>query len=159
MFTPIIHRAGTGLLAAALGPLFAQYTATDIPALVPLLQKNIHDAHGNVSACALDWTLPANRQLPDDVLREPLDLVLAVDCIYNPSLISPLLSTISQLATPNHTLALVVSELRSEDVMREFLEGWLARELDGWKLYNVNGDGEGCLLGARYAMWVGWRTN
>ncbi|KZV62764.1 hypothetical protein PENSPDRAFT_657887 [Peniophora sp. CONT] len=150
--------AGTGLLGAALGPLFAQYTATDIPALVPLLQKNLTDAKGDVSACALDWTFPVARQLPDDLLREPLDLVLAVDCIYNPSLVPPLLNTISQLCAPNHTVVLVVSELRSEDVMREFVEGWLQREVEGWRIHSVNGEGEGCLLGARYAMWVGWRT-
>ncbi|VDC03572.1 unnamed protein product [Peniophora sp. CBMAI 1063] len=150
--------AGTGLLGTALGPLFAQYTATDIPALVPLLHKNMDNAKRNISAHALDWTLPASRQLSDDVLREPLDLILAVDCIYNPSLVPPLLSMISQLCTPNRTIALVVSELRSEDVMREFMGGWLGREEEGWKLYSVNGEGAECLLGPRYAIWVGWRT-
>lgn len=111
-----------------------------------------------MSAHALDWTFPVARQLPDALLRDPVDLVLAVDCIYNPSLVPPLLSAISQLCTPNHTVALVVSELRSEDVMRDFLEGWLAREEDGWKIYSVNGEGDQSLLGARYALWVGWRT-
>lgn len=58
----------------------------------------------------------------------------------------------------------VVMELRQEDVVREFLEGWLGRK--GWEIRRVpssgsGGDGEegnreGFLEGV-YAVWVGWK--
>ena len=53
-------------------------------------------------------------------------------------------------AVPRHTLALVVAELRTEDVLRDFLEGWI--EL-GWRVWSI---AEG-LLGPRWDMWVAWR--
>lgn len=157
----LLHRAGTGLLGVALGPLFRRYTATDIPALVPLLRKNIGTikrSPSSISAMALDWTIAAQRQLPDDVLADPLDLILAVDCLYHPLLIPPLLETLSALCIPDRTVVLLVSELRAEDVPREFLETWLGRENERWKIWSVNGEGEENFLGARYAMWVGWRS-
>jgi len=154
--------AGTGLLACALGPLCARYVATDIPALMPLLRKNITSiCHGTpVSACTLDWSFPSSRQLPDDILHTPSEIILAVDCIYHPSLVPPLLDTIAALCRPGATATavLVVSELRAEDVVRTFLDAWLARRDEGWTIWSVNGEGEDALLGARYAMWLGWRT-
>ena len=53
------------------------------------------------------------------------DLILAVDCIYHPSLVGPLVSTINHFARPDRTIVVVVSELRAEDVLRGFLEAWL----------------------------------
>ncbi|KAI0316867.1 putative methyltransferase-domain-containing protein [Amylostereum chailletii] len=154
--------AGTGLLAVALGPLFRRYTATDVPVLVPLLRKNISHtqrSRSSISAAALDWMLPAHRQLPDDPLADPVDLILAVDCLYHPSLIPPLLSTLSTLCIPGRTTVLVVSELRAEDVVREFLEGWLSRPREeGWRIWNVNGEGGKRLMGERYAVWMAWRA-
>ncbi|KAN0138223.1 putative methyltransferase domain containing protein [Lactarius tabidus] len=143
--------AGTGLLALALSPLVRKYTATDIPALLPLLRKNVRSA--SVTVTALDWTLPALRQVDDsDVRRGPdaPDVLLAVDCIYHPALVQPLLTTLTALATPQHTAAVVVAELRAEDVLREFLQEWIAL---GWRVWSVGED----LLGARWGMWVAWR--
>ncbi|KAI0046497.1 hypothetical protein FA95DRAFT_1560050 [Auriscalpium vulgare] len=153
--------AGTGLLAVALGPLVRRYTATDIPALVPLLRKNLSHARSqpDTTATALDWAHPPVRQLPAAVLADPADLLLVVDCIYHPALVPPLLDTISALAVPRRTAVLVVSELRAEDVVRTFLEGWLARANEVWRIWSVGGDGEGALMGARYAVWVGWRES
>lgn len=149
-----VNRAGTGLLALALGPLVRRYTATDIPALLPLLRKNVVSlpptATNTVTVTALDWTLPALRQI--DVCVDPPDVLLVVDCIYHPTLVRPLLATMTALAAPRHTLALVVAELRAEDVLREFLESWI--EL-GWRVWSV---GEG-LLGLRWGMWVAWRES
>ncbi|KAI0060752.1 hypothetical protein BV25DRAFT_1839546 [Artomyces pyxidatus] len=153
--------AGTGLLSVAIRPLVRRYTATDILALVPLIRKNIAHADTNspASAVALDWTLPADRQLPDDVLSDPPDLVLAVDCIYHPSLVPPLLNTLAALAIPRQTVVLVISELRAEDVVREFLEGWLSRSDEGWQIWSVGGEAEDSLMGVRYAVWLGWRES
>jgi hypothetical protein len=151
--SPGMHRAGTGLLALALSPLVRKYTATDIPALLPLLRKNVRSASASVTVTALDWTLPALRQVDDsDVRRGPdaPDVLLAVDCIYHPALVQPLLTTLTALATPQHTAAVVVAELRAEDVLREFLQEWIAL---GWRVWSVGED----LLGARWGMWVAWR--
>jgi len=139
--------AGTGLLALALSPLVRKYTATDIPALIPLLRKNVISAP--VTVIALDWTLPALRQVDVHDADAP-DVLLAVDCIYHPALIRPLLTTLTALARPQHTAAVVVAELRAEDVLREFLQEWIAL---GWSVWSVGED----LLGARWGMWVAWR--
>lgn len=124
-----------------------KYTATDIPALLPLLRKNALSS--SVTIAALDWTLPALRQV-DLLGPDAPDVLLAVDCIYHPALVRPLLTTLTALATPLHTAAVVVAELRAEDVLREFLQGWM--EL-GWRVWSVGED----LLGARWGMWVAWR--
>jgi hypothetical protein len=100
-----------------------------------------------VTVAALDWTLPALRQI--DVRADSPDVLLVVDCIYHPTLVHPLLATMTALATARHTLALVVSELRAEDVLRDFLESWIKL---GWRVWSV---GEG-LLGPRWGMWVAW---
>ncbi|KAF8261720.1 hypothetical protein EI94DRAFT_1745345 [Lactarius quietus] len=115
--------AGTGLLALALSPLVRKYTATDIPALIPLIRKNVLST--SVTVTALDWTLPALRQVDVHDADAP-DVLLA------------------------HTAAVVVAELRAEDVLREFLQEWIAL---GWSVWSVGED----LLGARWGMWVAWR--
>ena len=103
-------RAGTGLLALALSPLVRKYTATDIPALVPLLRKNLLSTSPSVAVTSLDWTLPALRQVDVRSADAP-DLLLVVDCIYHPALVHPLLTTLTSLATPHHTAVVVVAEL------------------------------------------------
>lgn len=66
----------------------------------------------------------------------------------------------------------VVCELRAEDVVREFLEGWLSLSTkkggdigSTWRIWSLS-DGEesqwnedsGRGLGPRYGMWVGWKV-
>ena len=151
------NRAGTGLLALALNPLVRKYTATDTPALLPLLRKNVLSVPSTSSTStttatvtALDWTLPAQRQL--DVRADPPDILLVVDCIYHPTLVHPLLTTMTSLTVPGHTLALVVAELRAEDALRDFLEGWIRL---GWHVWSVAES----LLGPRWGMWIAWCEN
>ncbi|KAH9851456.1 putative methyltransferase-domain-containing protein [Lenzites betulinus] len=168
--------AGTGLLAVVLSPFVRHYTVTDIEGLVPLIRKNVMrnlshpttsspktkgprsppSVSSNVTAVTLDWVeirtaTPALRRklLPD----EPADLVLVVDCIYHPSLIPPLLATIDCLAVPGQTAVLVVVELRAEDVVREFLQGWLELSpADEWEIWSIGG-----ILEGPYAVWIGWK--
>lgn len=186
----ILFSAGTGLFSLLIGTLVRRYTATDIPALVPLLQKNIphppppsssFHSHSHsqtparphsISAAALDWTLPVHRQLPDPILHDTPDILLAVDCIYHPSLIPPLLKTIDELSVKDRTAVVVVCELRAEDVVREFLEGWLSlsRGKEGgvgsrWRIWSLSDEEDsqwsedrGRGLGPRYGMWVGWKV-
>jgi len=60
--------------------------------------------------------------------------------------------TMTTLAQPRHTVALVVAELRAEDVLRQFLEEWIGL---AWRVWSVGED----FLGPRWGMWVAWREN
>ncbi|KAH6916107.1 hypothetical protein BKA70DRAFT_1419014 [Coprinopsis sp. MPI-PUGE-AT-0042] len=171
--------SGTGMLSILLSPLVKQYTVTDISELVPLIQKNVwHNfpllkpsspsrfasptpteplsPGSNIEVRPLDWiavhtSSPPQRQriYPKD---SDLDVVLVVDCIYHPSLIPPLLSTIDYLVSPGKTSVLVLSELRSEDVLREFISSWLG--MAGWEVWHVGGN---VLNDKRYVLWAGWK--
>ena len=157
--------AGTGLLSVILGPLVARYTATDIAPILPLIRKNlalnfdgwpapsslpsspseVPKSGANVHVEELDWLAPLPRA--SRIVSPPVDLVLAIDCIYNPSLLPALVSTLDRVSNAD-TVALVVMELRQEDVVREFLALWIATER--WEIRRVNE-----LLGGRYVVWVG----
>lgn len=164
--------SGTGLLSVVLSPLFCSYTATDIPALLPLIRKNVslnfdwdkgvQSQRTNLSVEELDWLtlsslspgLPRTRYCPLPVTSESndaWDLVLVVDCIYHPSLISPLVDTIGAVSTPGRTWVLVVVELRQEDVVREFLDLWLKHDVGNWSITRMD------LLDENYAVWAGHR--
>ncbi|KAL4066089.1 hypothetical protein J3A83DRAFT_4433057 [Scleroderma citrinum] len=165
--------SGTGLLGVALAPLFCSFTATDIAALLPLIRKNVtlnfdrenvsaKSPRINLSVEELDWlTLTSltpgpsrKRYCPSPtVISEDngvWDLVLAVDCIYHPSLIPPLVDTIGTVSTPGQTWVLVVVELRQEDVAREFLDLWLKHDGGNWSITRIDG-----LLDPNFAIWVG----
>ncbi|KAM5543188.1 hypothetical protein V8D89_003062 [Ganoderma adspersum] len=171
--------AGTGLLGVVLSPFVRHYTVTDIEELVPLIRKNVarnfsvpsassrklkSPAPGSpqlpppeVVVTALDWVQLHNTSVslrPRLVPAEPADIVLVVDCIYHPSLLPALLTTIDYLTIPDKTAVVVVVELRAEDVIREFLQGWLEKSSQGeWELWSV-----GDLLEGPYAVWVGWKN-
>jgi hypothetical protein len=135
----------------------------------------------NIRAIPLDWvvlkdTPQTRRHLllpPSPQAKEErdetttIDILLIVDCIYHPSLLPSLIETINYLTKPNQkTVVVVVSELRSEQVVREFLELWIdsgdAGDVGGsgrvrnemrWKIYR-------CPLGmivGPYVVWIGWK--
>ncbi|KAH8997813.1 hypothetical protein EDB86DRAFT_2776747, partial [Lactarius hatsudake] len=113
---------GTGLVTLALGPFVREYTSRDIPALVPLLRKNILSAPAPASAImtVLNWTLPA--LYPVDVRRADVpDVLLVVDRVFHPILVCLVLAMLTALAMVQHTS--VVAEMPTEDVLREFLQG------------------------------------
>jgi len=134
---------------------------TDIAALLPLIRKNLSlnfdgwPSNSNIAIEELDWealhsSTPALRTA--NFTYSPIDLLLAVDCIYHPSLLPSLVETIDFLATPQKTAVLVVVELRAEDVVREFLERWIGTE--SWEVWRVGG-----LLGMPYVAWIGWKVS
>lgn len=172
----ISRRAGTGLLGVVLSRFVRHYTVTDVEELVPLIRKNIaqnlsvsrtpppklkHPStpspSSNVTADALDWVAfhdASEHARSKLVPAEPADLVLVVDCIYHPSLLPALLTTIDYLTVPGRTAIVVVVELRAEDVVREFLQEWLEKvEVADWEIWSVCG-----LLDSTYAVWVGWKN-
>ncbi|KAL5531685.1 hypothetical protein ACEPAG_4562 [Sanghuangporus baumii] len=105
---------------------------------------------------------------------DPPELIVIADCVYNPALIPGLLSAVEHYAAPARTCVLVAVELRSADVVREFLESWAG--LGGWEIWRVgrtaigsresdadkerDGDGDADVhswLGVDFAVWVGWK--
>ncbi|KAL5492424.1 RKM5 [Sanghuangporus weigelae] len=108
---------------------------------------------------------------------DPPELIVIADCVYNPALIPCLLSAMEHYATPARTCVLVAVELRSADVVREFLESWAG--LGGWEIWRVgrtavgsrgsdadresDGGGDADVhandgwLGVDFAVWVGWK--
>lgn len=147
----------------------SQYRCTDLPELVPLIRKNIqlnpHLDNGHLTVEALDWVNVLNcplhsrhRIFPTQGANERgPNLILAVDCIYNPSLIPPLLATIDHFATPLRTKCLVAMELRDEDVVREFLTQWMS--LDGWHIQRLDRTEEKAFLDERFVVWVGSKVS
>jgi hypothetical protein len=143
------------------------YTATDIDDLVPLIRKNLSlnaeaIATNNISAEPLDWltlhsTPAASREriFPVSQAGAP-DLVVVVDCIYHPFLLPALVSTLVHLCSRGAS-ALVVVELRAEDVVREFLQHWLTS--GPWELWSLSTgyepNDEQRPMGVEYAVWVG----
>ena len=138
------NRSGTGLLSLLFLPLVRRYTVTDTPELIPLIKKNISAKdpsapRSNIAAKGLDWivlqsTPPTLR--PKAFSFETVNLLLAADCVYHPSLVNPLVDTMRYLATPGKTPVVVVAELRAEDVMRGFLEAWLQSD-PRWQIWSL----------------------
>lgn len=151
--------SGTGILAALLGPLAASWTATDYEPLLPLISKNVkrnigRHLNARVDVRELDWTW-SRKQLERDASDGNLvpDMILAVDCLFNESLVQPFVDTLDALACK---VVIVVSELRSPDVLQLFLEQWLS--LNTWHIWRAgNGKSEEGILGDSRVVWVGWK--
>ncbi|KAF9244095.1 hypothetical protein BU15DRAFT_42236 [Melanogaster broomeanus] len=123
----------------------------------------------NLTVEELDWITLAS--LPSDTARarycpvpqmisdsklesdNAWDLVLAVDCIYNPSLLPALVDSIDAVSITGRTWVLVVAELRQEDVTRAFLDLWLKQARGTWKITRVEG-----LLDSHFAVWAGQKS-
>ena len=175
-----VFRAGTGLLGLALAPLVHTCTITDIRPLLPLIRKNValnspgwHDrflgnSKSNITIEELDWLALASlasstaraHYCPVPKVTSALelestdhvawDVVFAVDCIYNPSLLPALVDTIDTVSTAGRTWVLVVAELRQEDVLREFLDLWLKQDSGRWEITRVES-----LLDVHFVVWAG----
>ncbi|PWN23651.1 hypothetical protein BCV69DRAFT_309531 [Microstroma glucosiphilum] len=158
------------------------WTATDLEELLPLIRRNLSDKLSStssdseeggitLSSLPLDWMHASNllhsstsyaggsealrrSLLPSSLTGYP-DLLMAVDCIFNPSLFDPLLDTIDLFTLKAHTVVLLLVELRSAEAMREFMEGWLKRD-GGWRVWSVDVEQmKGMEKG--YVIWVGWK--
>lgn len=121
----------------------------------------------------LDWTWPPRqiqKAIPSTRREESndgeggngpaFDLLLAVDCLFNESLVKPFVNVLKNVAAE---LVVVVSELRSPDVLRLFLEEWLkSGEWTVWRACRESDSAGGvenvALLARNMVVWVGWRT-
>lgn len=126
--------AGTGVLAALMAPLCGDYVATDRAENLRLVQRNVSanapkagssssSSSKAATVAPLDWAevaAEAGRKAKSGARYVPpesdTDLVIAVDCIYNESLVAPLVDTLAALCARG-ALAWVVVELRSSDVV------------------------------------------
>ena len=137
----------------------------------------------NINVESLDWTMFMGTAQPRlswkrigaDTEDSP-DIIIAADCIFNPSLLPPLVATLASLARPCsqvnaygseqereevlRPLVLVAAELRSEDVVREFLELWLAS--GEWEIWRVEMESDEKVevpwLDPSFVLWAGWRV-
>ena len=120
-----------------------------------------------------------------DELEGPL-VILAVDCIYNPSLSAPLAKTLLRQArlrssSSNNasrralhsagndpgTVIVVVSELRDEEALEAFLKAWMEvarqEEEDEWTIARLGWDDPnekrvaGELASGQFVTWVAWK--
>lgn len=170
--------SGTGALAMAcrslLDPASARWTVSDQFDSLKLVRRtfalNGVDPDSTSTPFEIqevDWVEVASRKRRrhDD---DEYDIILAVDCLFNESLVLPFLKTISHFSRPASssappTLVIVVSELRSAEVFRLFLGEWLRLDEGAWKVVRAPrgslGGARGLGMdGRRYAVWCGWKT-
>ncbi|KAK6533884.1 hypothetical protein TWF281_005231 [Arthrobotrys megalospora] len=198
-YTVVELGAGTsGVLAVSFAPYVGAYYATDQEYCLKLLRKNILENYkevaekssrskekssnkrskrgagtsspntGNATVLPLDWQLTEVSSIPE-LKAKQVDVVIAADCIYNESLVEPLVDTMVDLSNlgrsetdetdDNVTLIIVAQELRSPDVLEAFMKAFCAK-FRVWrlpdKLYKDCGDGgKGLMEGGGYVVHVG----
>ncbi|KAF2403304.1 hypothetical protein EJ06DRAFT_271849 [Trichodelitschia bisporula] len=124
-----------GVVALVLAPQVASYIATDQEYVLKHLRQNIADNAGrgkgkraNITVRPLDWETSSVAALYTDLglVDEGIGAIVCCDCIYNESLIAPLVDTcvdICHLAPAEKpTVCIFAQQLRSFDVF----EAWLA---------------------------------
>lgn len=127
--------SGTGLLAILLSPLCKSYTASDLLINLRLCSRNLQlngidvvsDVGNVVRMEEIDWfDMPTSRGSEViDTSDYEYDLILAVDCVFNEALAIPLINTMNRYCrTGSRTVALVVVELRSPDVVSVSSSFW-----------------------------------
>ncbi|GAA6004320.1 hypothetical protein JCM10207_000667 [Rhodosporidiobolus poonsookiae] len=162
------------------------WTFTDQLANLPLIVRNLR-AHGldpssassGVEVEELDWMVessewekhpksvfsltPSADMDEDEKTARPPALIVAADCIYNPSISAPLAHTILRRSGPE-TVVLVASELRDEEPLEAFLREWVDEGAPrGWRVARVAWEDEGEreaageVAGGQYVVWVGWQ--
>ncbi|KAF3214829.1 hypothetical protein TWF679_004609 [Orbilia oligospora] len=122
---------------------------------------------GNATVLPLDWQLTQVSSIPEFKERQ-IDIIFAADCIYNESLVEPLVDTMADLSKLNRgkntsgetdrdvTLVMVAQELRSPDVLEAFMKTFCAK-FQVWrlpdKLFKDCGDGgKGLMEGGGYVV-------
>jgi predicted nicotinamide N-methyase len=126
--------SGMGLGGLALAMLGCNVVLTDLPSVLPRLQRNYEmnlsksaltasrsalvGNVGHIEVKALDWSQPEQREAFADT---KWDYILAADCIYHEHIIEGLLQTCLRLCTPKTTV-LIVNELRSDSVQSVFMQ-------------------------------------
>lgn len=165
----------SGIVALTLAPRVAHYIATDQDYVLKLLRSNIttnipvvfptsskKQAKGKtakktteqdrVQVSELDW------ETSDVSHMNPVDLIVACDCIYNEALVEPLNSTCAAICRLNAdaaepTLCLIAQQLRSPDVFEAWLKSF-HRLFHVWQVPDKMLD-EGLREGSGFVVHVG----
>jgi len=144
--TSAILELGSGispLTALTLSPLISQghYTLTDQSYVQKLISLNLSDNRSpkNIKFRTLDWE-------QDEVTKDltpagSFDMVLAVDCVYNESLVKPLVQTLRDACRlkgdeGGECIAVVAQQLRSDDVFQSWLKEF-HKEFQTWRLEDL----------------------
>ncbi|KAI1105805.1 putative methyltransferase-domain-containing protein [Jackrogersella minutella] len=156
----------SGLVGLVLAPLVASYTLTDQPYVSKLVEKNIDEnSHlGNTKGknpqrrkgkssivhskaelrfMPLDWELDeVTPSFTGNENVKSFDAVIACDCIYNDTLIQPLVQTCADVcelrsadenATDKPTVCLVAQQLRDPEIF----EGWIKEFSRHFRVWRV----------------------
>jgi len=168
-----------GWITSVNAPL--QWIATDQYDNLPVIEKNLFNSvkkhpHVQATACELDWLQIHNfgndkrsqrlkseyalrilRRFSskDDTVEYP-DLIVCIDCVFNPALHSPLISTLNTFCEPRKTVILLIVQLRDVDNTRSFLGVWT--EQVGYEIYHLEDELMPPNMQRGYAAWVAWRS-
>ncbi|RKF55426.1 Diaminohydroxyphosphoribosylamino-pyrimidine deaminase [Erysiphe neolycopersici] len=108
-------------------------------------KKNIGDTRSlnhvsNISAIPLDWeTDDVTHQLGEASQNKGFDVVIAIDCIYNDTLIQPLVNTCADAckircqANGMPTVCILAQQLRSSEVFEKWLKSF-CRKFTVWRV-------------------------
>lgn len=157
-----------------------QWIATDRGENIPLMEKNFSrsvkkQSQIHLSACELDW-LQLHQFGNDDrsqrykasYVRDVLgssshdstvtypDLIICIDCVYNPALHAPLIATLDAFCEPGKTVILIVIKLRDVDNTRSFLQAWT--EQVQHEIYHLEAELLPTTMQRGYAAWLAWRS-
>lgn len=134
--------SGTGIvgLAAAASGRFERVVLTDLPTVVPLLQRNAsaNALHSAVEVLPLAWD--DEQMLRRVAARGPFELIVGGDLLYRPPVVPPLLHALRALAGSDTTVLLAASLQHSPDTIRLFAE---AAAIDGFRVKRLATHAEG----------------
>lgn len=92
---------------------------------------------GEIGVMALDWETDSFGNLLREVGVEKIDVLISCDCIYNESLIDPLVRTMAEICrlapSSQPTVCVVAQQLRSPDIF----EAWLQRFHRDFRVWRV----------------------
>lgn len=145
----------SGLIALSLAPKIKTYLATDQDYVLKVLRENIAQNYGKtishpkrqvtrrkqgtetrasrtprIDVIRFDWETSSVSSLYTQTTlvadQDHIAAVIAADCIYNETLIQPLMETCSDVCRlapeENPTLCIIVQQLRSPDVFEQWLK-------------------------------------
>lgn len=118
--------AGTGVcgLAAALSGGFERVVLSDLPSVVPLLERNVaRNAHKlprdtRVEALGLAWD--DEPMLHEAARRGPYSCIVGGDLLYRPQVVAPLLTALGALTQPATIVLLAASLQHSPETIDAF---------------------------------------
>ena len=126
--------SGTGIvgLAAASSGVFSRVVLTDLPSVVPLLERNVA---ANLRRCAAAVEVLPLRWDDEGALRSvsergPFDLIVGGDLLYRQQVVEPLLGALCALCSRQTTVLLAASLQHSPETIRSFRRAAAAAGFD-----------------------------